>query len=520
MKLLRRFLAVRYTFLGVLLLIVLGGYLLLRSVPNVYESGASLAIERADEYVFGEESADWETLSQRAHRVISDVLRRENVLRNLREQGILEPGASEEERNRAVARFLGQAHIDFDNVSVINQYTGKLGLLSMGLVVSYRDEDPDLAHRLASALVEDVLRGGRSITDPASDQARTFLARELDDSSARLADVEGRIADFKNENALYLPELYPVVVRQLDELTAQIERSREDIGQARRDRASSAADLALTSPEALLFSTDGTRVESPGERLEQLRIERAFAASRYSANHPRLVSLERQIAALEGYANAGDTRTLEVELRQTEERLASLRERYSDEHPDVVAVRRELARLRDDLETASLEAAPRETSVPSNPAYNRLLARRDSIDEEIGRETRRLDQLERRHREVQEQLARMPSAERELSELERLLEREEQAYGELERQLTAVRLSSGMRGADLLERFVVVEPPLRPLEPVAPRRTLLFGLVLVLGLCAATVAALLRLRMRDAIWDREDLGEAAHDRVVLVPRFG
>lgn len=520
MRLLRRFLSVRYTFLGVFLLIVLGGYLLLRSIPNVYESSASLAIERADEYVFGDESADWETLSQRAHLVISSVLRRENVLRNLREQGILEPEASEEERNRAVARFLDKADIDFENVSVINQYTGKLGLLSLGLVVSYRDEDPDLAYRLASALVEDVLRGKRSVADPASEQAQAFLVREVDASSARLADIEGRIAEFKNGNALYLPELYPVVVRQLDELTAQIERSREDIAQARRDRASNVADLALTSPEALLFSEDGTRVESPEERLEQLRIERAFAASRYSADHPEVNALERQIAALEGYASANDTRTLEVELRETEERLASLRERYSDEHPDVVVARRELARLREALETASAEAAPRETSTPSNPAYNRLLARRDSIDEEIGRETRRLEQLEARHREVQEQLARMPSAERELSELERLLEREEQAYGELERQLTAVRLSSGMREADLLERFVVVEPPLLPLEPVAPRRTLLLGLVVMLALCAAIAAALLRLRMRDAIWDREDLDEAMRDRVVPVPRFG
>jgi len=198
--------------------------------------------------------------------------------------------------------------------------------------------------------------------------------------------------------------------------------------------------------------------------------------------------------------------------------MATQLERYAEAHPDVVASQREVDRLTAELNAVSLSTAPRPTSEPSNPAYNRMLARRDSLNEEIARETRRLEQLEARHVEIENQLAQMPKIEQDLLALERLQSREQQGYNELERQLTAARLSSSMLSADLLERFVVIEPPVRPLKPVAPRRNLLLGLLLLLALSAASAAALLRIRVRDVIWDQDDLANLVQNRIVLVPR--
>lgn len=518
MKFIRRFLSVKYVFFSILILVSSAGYFLIKQLPDIYESTARLAIESADENIFGETSRNSNTLSQRAHLVISRVLRNDNALRILQEQGVLAADSTEEEQSEAIDRFLGNASIDFDNVSVINRYTGKQGLFSLGLVVAFRDENPELAYEFTSSLVEDVSSGVRMIADPSANQTQEFLTRELENSSQKLAEIGGQVAEFKNQNALYLPELHTVTVRQLDELVGQIQRSREDLADLRRGRAANDIDLAVTSPDALLFSTDGTRIESPAERLEQLRIDRAFAASRYSAVHPQVINLDREIEALEQHAGSTDTRRLEVEMRQAEARLAAQRERYSDEHPDVVSALREVARMRSALDSATLNAAPRQTSEPSNPAYNRMLARRDSLNEEAARETRRLAQLEARHAEVQSQLAKMPQVEKEMIELERLQAREKQGYDELERQLTSAKLSSSMRSADLLERFVVIEPPVQPIHPVAPRRGILLGLLGLLALCAASVGALLRFRIRDMIWDQHELAKLVDNRIVMVPR--
>jgi len=488
LKILQRLMRVRYTFLTVFALVFSVGYLILSSLPDVYESSGILAMERADEYIFAEESANTETVSRRVQLTISSVLRQENVIRHLTEQGVLDSTASETEKRESVALFRDNAQIEFDNVSVINQYTGKFGLLSLGLLVSYRSEDPTLAYAFTSALVNDVVQGIRSKANPNANQTESFLSKQLEASSLRLANIGVSIADFKNENAMYLPDLYPVTVRQFDEVSTRIERSRENIDSLQRERATALAELATSSPEALMFSPDGTRIESPQEKLQQLRIDRASAISRYSNRHPQIISLEREIAALEKFVGADDSRTLEVELQQTQAKLETLRERYAEAHPDVLSAQAQLAR-------------------------------RDSIVEEIGRESRRLNQLEDRREEIQDQLARMPGIEQRMEEIERLQEREEQAYSELEKQLTAAQLSSNMQDADLLERFVVVEPPNVPLEPVSPHRRLLLMVLMLLALCAAVSATLLRLTMLDAIWGRQDLGNLADSSVVLIPRW-
>jgi len=258
-------------------------------LPDVYQSSARLAIQRADENIFGNESSKSETLSQRAHLVISGVFRHENAVHHLQNQGLLDIDATEEQKTEAVERFIKNASIEFDNVSVINRYTGKQGLFSLGLVVTYRDEDPELAYNFTTSIVEDVLSGVRTIADPVANQTEAFLARELDNASQQLTSMGQQIADFKNKNALYLPELHVVAVRQLDELATQILRSKQDITELRRVSAANSSDLAVTNPDALLFSPDGTRIQSAKERLEKLRIELTFAVSRYSSLHPQVV---------------------------------------------------------------------------------------------------------------------------------------------------------------------------------------------------------------------------------------
>lgn len=520
MKFLPRLLSVRYTLLSIFLLTMLIGCFLVSRLPNVYESSALLAIDDADGSVFKDESVSSEAISQRIQLVISNVLRRENVLRNLQTQGSLALDSSDTENEEAIKRFLENASIDPDNVSVINRYTGKQGLLSFGLIVSYRDETPELAFNLTSMLVDDVLRGDRAISDPSNDQASAFLTQQLDASLNELSEIESRIAEFKEQNSIYLPELYPVAIRQLFELNSQIERSREDITELRRDIAANDTDLAIASPEALLFSDDGTRIESPDERLQQLRIDLAFALSRYAPLHPQVKNLEREIASLEQFSGQTDTRELEVEYETVSARLASLRDRYSDEHPDTVAAIREVQRLQQALDTAaSLNSTPRESSQPSNPVYNRLQAKGSSLSDEIAREIRGLEQLEERRVEVESQLARMPGVEQQFTELQRLREREEQTYSELESRLTDAELNANLLNADLLERFVVVEPPIYPLKPIAPRRTLLLGLLSLLALTLASIGAVLKLTSRDAIWDKESLENLAGSQILPIPRF-
>ena len=506
-------------FLLVSTLVIGFGYLALQLIEDSYESSAKLVIERADQFVFGDDSPDAEALSQRMHLIISNVLRRDNIYRILEETNVITADTAEVEKAEAAKRFLDSARIESDNVSTIISNTGRLGLMELGLNIVYTDSSPEVAYQTANLLMDDVLTGSRSTTGTSVSTAEKFLTEELETTSAKLIEIEKKISNYKNNNALSLPELYPATIRELQNLSTQVDRKLDNIADLQRNIDATTSDLAITSPDALLVSDDGTRIESMEERLQQLNVELAFASSRYSSTHPEVIRLDREISALKQHADGSDTRLLEVELRDAQASLAELEERYSDTHPDVVAAKRDVTRLNAAIESAATNSAPRSSSKPSNPAYVRLQARAAALDAELNRELRSLAQLEQQQVSQKGLLATIPDVELELGELERALNTEEQRYTEMEQQLTAAKLSSSMRGADLLGQLIVIDPPVVPLEPVAPRRKLLLALLLVLGLGAATAASLVRLFLRDAIWEREDLSSMIQGRVVQVPRF-
>ena len=495
MNFLRQLRSTWRVFLLISTLVIGFGYLALSFVDDTYESSAKLAIERADEFVFGDDSPDADALSQRIHLIISSVFRRENVFRILEESNAIGANADELEKAEALAKFQDRARIEFDNVSTINRYTGRLGLMSLGLDVSYTDENPEVAYKVANLLTNDLLAGSRSAdTIGASvSSAEVFLTQELENTSEKLLEIGQQVSNFKNNNALSLPELYSVTIRQLQDVNDQIERTEDNINDLQRNIDATTTDLAVTSPDALLMSEDGTRIESIEEKLQQMRVDFAFASSRYSASHPEVINLGREIAALEQHTSGSDTRLLEIELEGATDRLAELQGRYSETHPDVVSTKRTVARLNAAIQNTATSRAPQSSSQPSNPAYVRYQARADALKGELNRELRYLAQLEAQQVKQRKLLETFPEVELELAELERTQTSEEQRYVALEQQLTAAKLSSSMRGADLLGQIVIIDPPAIPLAPAAPRRKLLLALLVILGLGVATAAALVSL---------------------------
>lgn len=515
----RRFASTWRIFLLVSTLVIGLGFLALQLIDDAYESGAKLVLERADEFVFGDDSPDAEALSQRVHLIISNVLRRENIYKILEETNVISADTSEIEKSEAADIFVERARIEFDNVSTINSNTGRLGLMSLGLDIVFRDKNPEIAYQTTNLLMNDVLAGSRSTSSNSVNSAEIFLTQELEITSKKLIEIEQKISSFKNNNALSLPELYPSTIRELQDVSDQIERTKSNVADLQRSVGAATTNLAITNPDALLVSDDGTRIESVDERLQQLSVEFTFAASRYSADHPEVVRLDREISALQQHASGSDTRLLEVELNGAQARVLELQERYSETHPDVLAAKRSVNQLNAAIQSAAATSAPRSSSQPSNPAYVRLQAQADGLDAELNRELRLLQQLEGKQVRTRELLATIPDVELELGKLERAQNIEEQRHTELEQQLTAAMLSSSMRGADLLGQLIVIDPPVIALKPIAPRRKLLLALLFVLGLGAATAASLVSLFHRDAIWEREELSSLVKARVVQVPRF-
>lgn len=502
---LRALLRMRWPTLALFALLAGLGVAAVASRPLAWTSAARIAIERPDGTLGEARADDQELLYQRIDFLRSSILAKENLERTALETGYAD-GALSAQAAAALRRDITERlTLEVENTSVVNQYTGKLGLLPLAIRVAFEADDPERAHAMTVAITEQVLSFNRGRENSSSRYRNEFLAREVEQSASRLEGIEQRIADFKEEHALLLPDLRELTVKRIEEVDAGLARSRDVMADLEQSVAQSEAEIATTSPEALLFAPDGTRIESAVEKLDRLRLALSASRARYSDEHPEVVRLAGDVRALEAVTGSTDTRTLEVELAGTTQALARARTRYATDHPEVQRLERESAALTRTLAEAGrarrAPSAPRASSVPSSPAYNRLLARRQSLASAIARERARGDELAAERDALAAQLQAMPAVEREYLALTRLLESESEAHAELVATFATARLDAGLREADLLETLTLVEPPSEPLTPSSPNKRLLYALVLLAAALVALTVSLARVILGDTLWE-------------------
>jgi len=122
----------------------------------------------------------------------------------------------------------------------------------------------------------------------------------------------------------------------------------------------------------------------PKDRLKVLQTEYLTASARYSPDHPDVVRLKKEIAALR--VETGDisaSREIEAQLEDYRAQLASARKKYSAEHPDVKRLTRTVANLEADLKkvrTSKQTANTYSDEEPDNPAYIQIRAELESAN--------------------------------------------------------------------------------------------------------------------------------------------
>ncbi len=513
----------KYILILTTLVIGAAGTYAIRSLPDIYESSARILVERRGlfsetETVPGRNTQD--VVSRRMHAISSMVLSTDSIRELMSQFDILAEPTSDEQLAKMVEDFRERAVIDLDNVAVVNQFTGKPGMYSQGLIVSFEDSDPDLAFGIAKAMTDRVLAANRGKSEADVEYRRAFLSEQFRAADTKLSEINVAIAKFKNENALYLPDVNPLTIRRYEEVQSQSTRVEETIARLRRDLNDVRGELGTTSADAFVLAADGTRILGTGEQLRLLEAEYARAKAKYTTNHPELVRLESELAGLRNYADGADTSGIQADLQEARKSLGTALQRYSPEHPDVRAIERRIASLEELMIQRTQTARATAPQEASNPAYNRLLIREKGIIDDIALERQKLNRLTIELGTIKGQLARMPTVEQ---ELETLLQRQEAAvenYEEIETELDNLYRSSGLSQADLLDRFVLIEPPRRAYSAAKPPKKLLLALLCVFSVLAGFVVALLVHLYRDLILGEQDIAEIVDLPVCMIPKLG
>jgi polysaccharide chain length determinant protein (PEP-CTERM system associated) len=368
------------------------------------------------------------------------LLGRDYLERIASENGLIAPGMSLAERERALDRLKKTVVID---AAPAGAEGGNRNGVSTIFTISYRDRKSEVAvgvvRSFMNKLIEDTLGASREGTD----KAAKFLDDRIAEHEARLEKAEKALADFQRANSGKLPGSEGGYFARMQAERDALEKTRRDLrlAQSRRDRLE----------QQLKSETPGV-IEDPGLTKE-----------------PRPNSLDARI-------------------RDQRAELDRMLLQYTERHPAVIALRESVERLEaqraEQLRALGVTDSDQQISaVAANPVYQAVQIALNEVQVQIATLEADARDREQKLRDLQALINEVPAVEAELSRLNRDYNVIKDQYQALIQSREKQQLSEQASTTDQVE-FRVLNPPLAELKPVAPKRLLLLGGVMFLALAA------------------------------------
>ena len=465
------------TIVGILMLAVAVAF----GLPAVYESKATILIEQQQipqdlvpTTVTTYAAQQIQTISQRVMTTsnLNQIIKRFNLYADRRAKEPLE---------QVIEDMRDDIKLDTVSADVVDPKTGRPSQATIAFTLAYDNKSPTLAQKVTNELVSLYLSENTQSRTEAATQTSTFLTDETAKLKARVDGLDSRLAAFKEQNLGKLPEMMNINMDLMARTERDLTDTESQLSSLMERKTYLEGQLAQISPKTRLFDEKGIRILGPKDRLSQIKIQYAAALARYSPEHPDVISLKKQVEALQKEVGEPASRSdMQVQLQQMRSDLAEAKRKYSPEHPDVKRLERDVNNLEKEL--ARIPADDKkvvDAADADNPAYVQLRAELESIKSQIQSVQHKREDLEKRVRQYQDQIADGPKVERQYNDLMRDYNLAQAKYQDLATKQMAAQVSQTLETERKGEHFTLIDPPLLPQQPSEPNRIaiLLLGMM-------------------------------------------
>jgi succinoglycan biosynthesis transport protein ExoP len=396
------------------------------------------------------------------------------------------------------------------SADVIDPRSGHPTSATIAFEISYTSMSPDLAAKVANELTTLYLNENLQNRTQLAREAASFLEGESDRLNHRIGELEAQLAKFKDQHYRQLPELTQLNMQMMEHIEEELRTQASRKSSLEQQKVFLEAQLVQLKPNSQVFSDTGERIMSTADRLKMARQQLDSARSLYSADHPDVIKLGREVRGLEAQMAAtgaapepsagGPTADLKRQLEAAKAALADASGKYGPEHPD----RQRLERAVQTLE-AQLANAPAAGSAPSpltvkeadNPAYVSIQAQLSATINDLASLDIEVNKLKAQLSKYEQDLSLSPKVEQEYRELMRDYDNTRMKYAELRSKQVEASTAQNLEADRKGERFTLIDPPLPPEEPVSPNRKLLFAGGLFMS-CLLAVGVLWLLEQLDS----------------------
>jgi polysaccharide biosynthesis transport protein len=506
-------------------------------LPPHYRSAGTILIEQQEMPQELVRSTVTSYADERVQVISKRVMTTETMLNIIRRYDLYPRERAKETREALLTRMRKDIGLKMISADVIDPRSGHPTSATIAFEVSYTSKSADLAAKVANELTTLYLNENLNNRTQLARDAAQFLEGEADHVSRQIADLEVKLAQFKDKNQQKLPELTQFNMSLLDRTEEELrtEEARKD--SLDQQKVYLEAQLVQLKPNSAVFSDTGERIYSSADRLKMARSQLDTARAMYAPDHPDIVRLEREVSGLQKDVDADPraktasgpstlTNDIKRRLETARAALAAASEKYAPEHPDRIRLEAQVKDLEAQLAAVPPAPPPADpaNSAPieaDNPAYVQIQAQIVATKNELAALATEMGKLRTQSGDYQRNISLAPQVEKEYRELSRDYDNARLKYAEIRSKQQEAKTAQDLEADRKGEKFTLIDPPLPPEEPISPNRKLIFATGIVLSL-ALTFGVLWFLETMDTtIRGRKDLFDLTGiPPLALVPHIG
>ncbi|HEX6879660.1 MAG TPA: Wzz/FepE/Etk N-terminal domain-containing protein [Terriglobales bacterium] len=436
-------------------------------VPAVYRSETLIIVEQPkvpNEYVVPNVSDD---LQERLQSMTQQILSRTRLLRVMDQFGLYSTERKRLNDDVAVEKMRNDIQVELVRES---------GRQLSAFRIAFLSHDPHTAQAVTSQLSSLFIEENLRLRQERSESTTEFLDSQLEGARQNLAAQETKVREFKS--------------RFLGELPGQVQSNVQILAglQSRLQQESDALEHA---------KQQNVYLES---MLSQFRSAEAELRTRNTRSTQAPASLDQDIEKLQG-------------------QLAELTSKYSEQHPDVISTRNQLARLerlriQRDTEVAANSQKEKADVRPSSYAELQAMSPRLQIESEYKANQLEIQNRQKTIRDIEAQISSYqgrlnstPLREAQLADLTRDYDQSRKNYEQLLAKRNESSMATNLERRQQGEQFRVIDPANLPMKPYSPNRIKLAAIAGALSFFSALGLLTLLAFYDDRIYMREELQE-------------
>ncbi len=407
-----------------------------------------------------------EEMSQRVNAIYQQIVSRTNLI-NLIQNHNLYP---DKRKRLPIDDVVEEMRKDIVISPLRGMTTGVTGRNNIfAFTVSFAYSDRRLATKVCSDLISKFMDESATSRFSQSQETTAFFDEEAEGAKKALDQLDAQIAAFKASNSGVLPDEANSLMLNVSTVETSISNLNMSISRANGEKLQLESQLrflkdqqtAAQPPTAVPGSTDATPAPAPvvhDERLNQL----------------------------------------DAEVNKLESTVSALRESYKETHPDVQRALSLLAAKKRDRDqyaaklaaTKPAEGSGRGSAAasgrnPTRELLGRISALQAAVqakDMEIEDLNHQLEAARNRSRTLQSKVEASPLARSGYVALMRDREGAAQRYQDLLKRTQESHMATNLENRKQGETLEVLEPPVVPTEPNAPKRPIIIAIAAVAGL--------------------------------------